>query len=260
MGQNRTRPHDRSALVSREWRRRGRSRTACSSRSFRMRSRVRRIGAITQQLRDKYALTGKPLAERLHVSLHGIGEFPSFPNEIAARAIEAAASVAMAPFEVAFDRAMSFSGKAGQLPLVLLGGGTAGVAALQQALGGALARRDSPRGNPRRTSRCSMTRVVSTSSRSTPIGWTVREFVLVHSLLGRAHVQIARPVAAARLRARGIQSAHHLRHQELRHDEEGARLARRSRRQIRLPRLQDRRHRARASWKAGSRRPGGKRC
>jgi len=78
------------------------------------------IGAITQDLRDKYALTGKPLAERLHVSLHGIGEYPSFPGEIAARAIEAASSVAMAPFEVTFDRAMSFSGKAGQLPLVLV--------------------------------------------------------------------------------------------------------------------------------------------
>ena len=52
-----------------------------------------RIGDLTRRLRDKYALTGRPhAAERLHVSLHGIGEYPSFPNEIAARAIEAAAS------------------------------------------------------------------------------------------------------------------------------------------------------------------------
>ncbi|GCC47083.1 hypothetical protein chiPu_0031132, partial [Chiloscyllium punctatum] len=36
---------------------------------------------------------------------------------------------------------------------------------------------------------------------------------------------------------------HHLWHQELRHHEEGARLARRSRRRLRLPRLQDRRDR-----------------
>jgi arsenate reductase-like glutaredoxin family protein len=34
---------------------------------------------------------------------------------------------------------------------------------------------------------------------------------------------------------------HHLRHQELRHDEEGARLARQARRRLRLSRLQDRR-------------------
>ena len=40
---------------------------------------------------------------------------------------------------------------------------------------------------------------------------------------------------------------HHLRHQELRHDEEGARLARQARRRIRLPRLQDRRDRPRAA-------------
>ena len=38
---------------------------------------------------------------------------------------------------------------------------------------------------------------------------------------------------------------HDLRHQELRHDEEGARLARQARRRVRVPRLQDRRHRAR---------------
>ena len=42
-----------------------------------------------------------------------------------------------------------------------------------------------------------------------------------------------------------------LRHQELRHHEEGARLARQARRRLRLPRLQDRRHRARAAGALG---------
>ena len=44
---------------------------------------------------------------------------------------------------------------------------------------------------------------------------------------------------------------HHLRHQELRHHEEGARLARQARRRLRLPRLQDRRHRARQARRLG---------
>ena len=143
------------------------------------------IGAVTQDLRNKHALTGKPLAERLHVSLHGIGEYPSFPDEIAARAIEAAASVAMAPFEVTFDRAMSFAGKAGQLPLVLVGEATDGVAALQQALGGVLAKAGlaARRSTPHLTLLYDVRRVEEQPV--APIGWTVREFVLVHSLLGR---------------------------------------------------------------------------
>ena len=144
-----------------------------------------RIGAITHELRDKYALTGKPLAERLHISLHGIGEFPSFPKDIAALAIEAAASVALPPFEITFDRVMSFSGKAGQLPLVLLGEGTEGVAALRQALGGALAKAGlaARQSTPHLTLLYDARRV--DEQPITPIGWTVREFVLVHSLLGQ---------------------------------------------------------------------------
>jgi 2'-5' RNA ligase len=143
------------------------------------------IETVTQDLRDKYALTGKSLAERLHVSLHGLGEYPSFPDGIAARAIEAAASVAMAPFEVMFDRAMSFSGKAGQLPLVLVGDGTDGVVALQQALGGALAKAGlaARRSTPHLTLLYDVRRV--DEQPVVPIGWTVRQFVLVHSLLGR---------------------------------------------------------------------------
>ncbi len=144
-----------------------------------------RIGALTHGLREKYALTGKPLAERLHVSLHGLGEFPSFPNEVAARAIDAAAAVTMAPFGIAFDRVMSFSGKPGQLPLVLRGEDVAGVTALQQALGAALAKAGLRGGQsaPHLTllydARCIDEQPIE------PIEWTVRQFVLVHSLLGK---------------------------------------------------------------------------
>ena len=53
---------------------------------------------------------------------------------------------------------------------------------------------------------------------------------------------------------------HHLRHQELRHHEEGARLARQGGRRLRLPRLQDRRYRPRAAGALGARRSVGRRC
>ena len=148
-----------------------------------------RIGDLTQRLRDKYALTGRPhAADRLHVSLHGIGEYPSFPNEVAARAIKAAAAVAIAPFEIAFDRVMSFSGKPGQLPLVLRGEGVAELIAFQKILGVAMQKAELSRAKahyaPHLTLLYDARRVEEQPIET--IRWIVREFVLVHSLLGRS--------------------------------------------------------------------------
>ena len=144
-----------------------------------------RIGALTHGLRETYALTGKPLAERLHVSLHGIGEYASFPNEVASLAIEAAAAIAVAPFEIGFDRVMSFAGKPGQLPLVLRGEGAAGFTALQDALGTALAKvgLGARQSAPHLTLLYDARRI--DEQPIDPISWTVRQFVLVHSLLGQ---------------------------------------------------------------------------
>ena len=144
-----------------------------------------RIDRLTRQLRGKYALTGRPhAAERLHVSLHGIGVYPSFPKEIAAQAFAVAADVAMPPFEIAFDRVMSFSGKPGQLPLVLRGDG-GGVTALQTALGIALAKigLGARQSAPHLTLLYDARRI--DEQPIDPIRWTVCEFVLVHSLLGQ---------------------------------------------------------------------------
>ena len=92
----------------------------------------------------------------------------------------------MPPFEIAFDRLTSFSGKPGRLPLVLRGGdGVAGVTALQQALGGALAKA----GLGARQSAPHLTLLYDArridEQPIDPVRWTVREFVLVHSLLGQ---------------------------------------------------------------------------
>ena len=57
--------------------------------------------------------------------------------------------------------------------------------------------------------------------------------------------------------SRGSPNVHHdLRHQELRHDEEGVRLARQARRRLRISRLQEGRDRQARSWSAGARRLG----
>jgi len=157
------------------------------------------LAKLARHLRGEQGLTGAPLAtERFHVTLHHLGDFVGVPRDIVARAGEAAAAVAMPPFEITFNRAMSFSGRPDKRPFVLLGGdGVAALAAFQRALGTAMEKTG--------------LKVSKTDSNYTPhvtllyddrlvaeqtvetIRWTAHEFVLVHSLLGQGvHVPLAR--------------------------------------------------------------------
>lgn len=133
-------------------------------------------------------LRGKPFgASRLHVSLHWLGDHAGVPPDLVARAREAASSVRLAPFEAVLDRLGSFKGRPGHHPLVLTGGeASAPLAGLHGALGAALARHGAAslsRGfNPHVTllygERCLETGGIEA------LRWTVREFWLLHSLLG----------------------------------------------------------------------------
>jgi 2'-5' RNA ligase len=101
-----------------------------------------RIVALARYLRETHGLRGKVLAPaRLHVSLHYLGGYSGVPQGVVAAAIEAAAAVAMPPFDVRFDHAASFRGKPGNCPSVLQGGaGVVGLLALHDQLGIALQR------------------------------------------------------------------------------------------------------------------------
>jgi len=85
-------------------------------------------------------LKGEPFAmERLHVSLFHLGDYADPPRSIVTAACEAGATVAMPRVDVAFNRAMSFSGRPGKLPFVLCGDdGVAGLMVLHQRLGAAM--------------------------------------------------------------------------------------------------------------------------
>jgi 2'-5' RNA ligase len=95
-----------------------------------------RIAQRARCLRGELGLKGEPFAtERLHVSLHHLGDYEGLPRGIVAAAGEAAATVMMPRFDVAFNRAMSFSGRPGNLPFVLFGDdGAAGLRLLHQRL------------------------------------------------------------------------------------------------------------------------------
>jgi RNA 2',3'-cyclic 3'-phosphodiesterase len=147
------------------------------------------IKLCTRGMRAQYSLRGRSIiAGRLHVSLLGIGDFAGIPTDFVKLLNVAASRVEMSSFDVTFDRALSFSG-ARQRPLVLIGDkGVEEMKALQQALITELQRTGLPLSNsrsftPHLTLLYSSQKMTESSIES--VGWTVREFVLVHSLLGK---------------------------------------------------------------------------
>ncbi|WP_211467586.1 2'-5' RNA ligase family protein [Collimonas silvisoli] len=158
------------------------------------------VAAIVRQrglLRDGYGLKGRLIGSgRLHVTLSYLGDYLGLPPDIVTAAMTAAASVRAAPFEVEFDRTMSFRGRPRNHPLVLLGNnGVAALRAFQQTLG--MAQERAGLGTAESHYTPHMTLLYDNYSlpvRSIePISWTVHEFVLVHSLLGQTrHVTLAR--------------------------------------------------------------------
>jgi len=149
------------------------------------------IAETARHLRASHGLAGKPFRpEHFHITLchveDGIGLRPGLVESVKA----CAAGVAMPAFRVSFDRAESFGNGA----LVLRGDdGTVGLDVLQQRLQDALdgqphkARRFTPHVTVLRD------RYRVPEQPIEPIEWTVRELVLVHSLLGRTtHRHLAR--------------------------------------------------------------------
>jgi len=122
---------------------------------------------------------------------------------VVAKAISAAATIAMPPFEVTFDRALSFLGRSGNRPFVLRGcDGLVTLEAFHDILGAALHkagltyRKAKPQYTPHVTLLYGDSLILERPVET--VTWTVREFVLVHSLSGRSvHVPLARwPLSA----------------------------------------------------------------
>jgi 2'-5' RNA ligase len=154
-----------------------------------------RIYALQQDLRVRHGLWGRPLAmDRLHVTLCHLGDYHGLPQAIVAQAREAASELRASPFEVTFDRALTFAGRARNRPFVLRSKtGGASVEAFQRKLGaemtmcglGRFARPYTPH----------MTLLYDTAEVAEhaiePITWTAASFRLVHSLLGQTrHVTL----------------------------------------------------------------------
>ncbi|MBV9420915.1 MAG: 2'-5' RNA ligase family protein [Alphaproteobacteria bacterium] len=150
-----------------------------------------RICAMAEKLKAQHGFTGTLiLPEHLHVTLYHLGDWHALPTEIVKAASEAAANVTSPPAEVTFTRTESFRNSTGVFPFVMTGDKqwtawrplytALGVALTKAGLGGATKGEFQPHVTLVYDEiRCKPAPIAP------PISWTVRDFVLIHSVLGK---------------------------------------------------------------------------
>jgi len=157
-----------------------------------------RIHALAERLRADHKLDGTLiLPEHLHVTLFHLGDWITLPEEIVARAKDAAAQTTAAPFDVTFRKVESFRNRTGIFPFVLTDKDSLPWKPLRAALGAALkaaglggAVHLDDEFKPHVTLLRDDTRLKAIAV--DPISWMVSGFVLIHSLLGKTtHIHLA---------------------------------------------------------------------
>ncbi|MCC8405893.1 2'-5' RNA ligase family protein [Paraburkholderia sp. MMS20-SJTN17] len=159
------------------------------------------IAKLAQQLcveaQARSRVRGKPLAvDRLHVTLRHLGNFAGgLPADVVEAAKRAAALVSMAPFTVEFDAVASFAKRPRPGPVVLVGEHSVrGLHALHDALEAGLEAggiEPDARFTPHLTLAYGLPWIGRRPAE--PVCWNVREFALMHSLLGQSrHIVLAR--------------------------------------------------------------------
>jgi 2'-5' RNA ligase len=147
-----------------------------------------RIHALAEDLKSRHGLTANLiLPEHLHATLFHLGDWAALPQEIVNLAQGAAAQVKATAFDVAFTRAESFRNSTGVYPFVL----TSGIAPwgrLHDALGAALKNAGlggATKGDFQPHITLTYDKVRVKPFAVAPILWTVRDFALIHSQLGK---------------------------------------------------------------------------
>lgn len=150
--------------------------------------------ALAQRLKAAHGLRMEPHSQdRMHITLEYLGRFADLPTRLVKEASDVAAAMCCSRFDVELDHVMSFSGRAGHCPLVLLGReGTVPLKTFQLGLNMALkragvVRRRTPPFNPHLT--LLYGKSVETAEIS-PIRWTALEFRLVRSFLGQGRYEV----------------------------------------------------------------------
>jgi 2'-5' RNA ligase len=151
-----------------------------------------------QQLCDRRGISGTPIKPgNLHLSLHGFGPDLAGSPSLLAAALAAGAAVVSAPFAVAFEQALSFQRKKIKKAFVLRGRDDLialeifhqllGTAMTKNSLGDYVADSFTPHVTLRYTPHLVAEHAVES------ISWTVNEFFLLRSLVGRSrHIVVGR--------------------------------------------------------------------
>jgi 2'-5' RNA ligase len=151
-----------------------------------------RIHRLARILRRAHGFSGKLIApDRLHVSLFFLGGLPdAMMDEIC----HALTELRMLPFVVAFDRSVSFRGREGSRPFVLIGDdGPSALKSCRRLIGATLTRAGLRRlANTNFTPHTTLlydARSAEEYPLAEPISWTAREFVLIRSMHGHTHLR-----------------------------------------------------------------------
>ncbi|WP_244130153.1 RNA 2',3'-cyclic phosphodiesterase [Burkholderia sp. BCC0044] len=131
--------------------------------------------------------------ERLHITLGSLGDFAYVPGATLARARAVAGRMNVPSFSVAFDKVVSFNGRPGRQPLVLMGkAGLEGLIDFRRQLRDALKRAGVPVFPSGFTPHVTLLYGAQRPDeyRIEPITWAVSEFVLIDSWLNRTHYDV----------------------------------------------------------------------
>jgi RNA 2',3'-cyclic 3'-phosphodiesterase len=149
-----------------------------------------RIAGMARRLKYAYGFTGKLTPpDRLHVSLFFLG---GLPDDMVRAACAGLSDVRAPPFEIVFDRGVSFRSRASCRPFVLVGDdGPSRLKSFRQMLSEALIRK-----GLRRRASTSFTPHITLlydvrgvdEHPVAPITWSVRDFVLIRSEQGHTHL------------------------------------------------------------------------
>jgi 2'-5' RNA ligase len=151
-----------------------------------------RIAELAAGLCDEHQLSGRLFEpERLHITLHHLGEYAGLPPSLLAKVKQAAGRVRLPEFEVCFDQVGSFSGQRlhpyvmrSEADDELFLGLHQELARCTQSIVGKASRSFTPHLTLLYDQRRLPLQPVQ------PIRWWVREFVLVRSFLGQSRYQI----------------------------------------------------------------------
>ena len=153
-----------------------------------------RIHDEAARIRTEHKLRTPPIpAHRLHITLHYLGAFAGLPADVIEQARAAASSIETPAFDLQLDRIETFASRRPKRPLVIAGDANEACSAFVDTLDKALQTagifvKSHPQFIPHVTLLYDEHRIARRSIE--PIEWTVREFALVRSLLGRSQHEV----------------------------------------------------------------------